>query len=161
LDDVGVWVGLKHKTRLRQDQNSGASGEQHETRKLESAGLPKIAFGVTCGYHCAPNRCSYGTDITKSSHDTSAFNIHPPNLKMTEPMDTDTTAAIATPTIRGGLNFRSFSPIPSERVCRTIANMLDKRSYMVPPDMRNLSPAAFREKFGESPTREALTILWR
>jgi len=45
------------------------------------------------------------------------------------------------------------------RVYRTISSMLTKRGYMVPRDMREMTPAAFTERFGEYPTREALTIL--
>ena len=73
---------------------------------------------------------------------------------MSEPMDTDTATAIAAPSIRGGLNAEASRLF---RVYRTIANMLDKRGYMVPPDMRNMTPASFREKFGEFPSREAMT----
>ena len=68
----------------------------------------------------------------------------------------DTAAAIAAPSIRGGLNPESARLF---RVYRTIANMLDKRGYMVPKDMRDMTPASFRERFGEHPSRESLTIL--
>uniref|UniRef100_A0A7S1ZQK9 RNA polymerase subunit H/Rpb5 C-terminal domain-containing protein n=1 Tax=Trieres chinensis TaxID=1514140 RepID=A0A7S1ZQK9_TRICV len=37
--------------------------------------------------------------------------------------------------------------------------MLSKRNYMVPRDMMEMTPAAFTDKFGEYPSREALTIL--
>merc|ERR1712023_539614 len=43
------------------------------------------------------------------------------------------------------------------RVYRTIANMLDKRGYMVPPEIRNMTPASFKERFGEFPSRAAMT----
>lgn len=65
-------------------------------------------------------------------------------------------ASVAAPTIRGGLSveasrlFRSY---------RTIANMLTKRGYMVPKDMRDMTPDIFKQKFGDYPSRESLTIL--
>ena len=76
---------------------------------------------------------------------------------MTEAMNVDeSAAALAAPSIRGGLN-----PDASRlfRVYRTIANMLDKRGYMVPRDLREMTPMSFRERFGEYPSRESLTIL--
>ena len=76
---------------------------------------------------------------------------------MTEAMNVaESAAALAAPSIRGGLN-----PDASRlfRVYRTIANMLDKRGYMVPRDLREMTPMSFRERFGEYPSRESLTIL--
>ena len=64
--------------------------------------------------------------------------------------------AIAAPTVRGGLTPEAAKLF---RVYRTIANMLDKRGYMVPKDLRDLTPLDFKEKFGEHPSRENLTIL--
>ena len=64
--------------------------------------------------------------------------------------------AIAAPTVRGGLTPDAAKLF---RVYRTIANMLDKRGYMVPKDLRDLTPVDFKEKFGEHPSRENLTIL--
>lgn len=64
--------------------------------------------------------------------------------------------ALAAPHVRGGLNpdaARLF------RVYRTIANMLDKRGYMVPRALREITPLTFKERFGEHPSRENLTIL--
>jgi len=37
--------------------------------------------------------------------------------------------------------------------------MLSKRGYMVPREMREMTPGAFSDKFGDYPSREALTIL--
>jgi hypothetical protein len=37
--------------------------------------------------------------------------------------------------------------------------MLDKRGYMIPKAMREMTPDDFMEKFGEYPSREALTLL--
>ena len=71
-------------------------------------------------------------------------------------VDGDDSAAIAAPTVRGGLDpdaARLF------RVYRTISNMLTSRGYMVPKEMREMTPAAFKARFGERPSREALTIL--
>lgn len=45
------------------------------------------------------------------------------------------------------------------RVYKTISTMLDKRGYMIPKSMREMTPTDFVQKFGEYPTREALTIL--
>lgn len=65
-------------------------------------------------------------------------------------------AGIAPPSIRGGLNpeasrlFRSY---------RTISNMLSKRGYMIPKEMREMTPVTFKQRFGETPSRESLTIL--
>mmetsp|Transcript_4786 Transcript_4786/g.10710 ORF Transcript_4786/g.10710 Transcript_4786/m.10710 type:complete len:108 (-) Transcript_4786:199-522(-) len=77
---------------------------------------------------------------------------------MTDEMeiDADDSAAIAAPTVRGGLDpdaARLF------RVYRTISNMLLSRGYMVPKEMREMSPASFKARFGEQPSRESLTIL--
>ena len=71
-------------------------------------------------------------------------------------IDADDSAAIAAPTVRGGLDpdaARLF------RVYRTISNMLTSRGYMVPKEMREMSPASFKARFGEQPSRESLTIL--
>ncbi|KAG7374861.1 DNA-directed RNA polymerase subunit H [Nitzschia inconspicua] len=70
--------------------------------------------------------------------------------------DDDAAAAIAAPTVRGGLNpdaARLF------RVYRTVSNMLASRGYMVPPELVNMTPQMFRQRFGEHPDRDALTIL--
>ena len=64
--------------------------------------------------------------------------------------------AIAAPTVRGGLTPEAAKLF---RVYRTIANMLDKRGYMVPRDFRDITPSEFKEKFGEYPSRENLTLL--
>jgi DNA-directed RNA polymerase I, II, and III subunit RPABC1 len=64
--------------------------------------------------------------------------------------------ALAAPQVKGGLNpdaARLF------RVYRTMANMLDKRGYMVSKSLRELTPASFRELYGDYPNREALTLL--
>eukprot|EP00548_Thalassiothrix_antarctica_P005499 CAMPEP_0194129394 /NCGR_PEP_ID=MMETSP0152-20130528/634_1 /TAXON_ID=1049557 /ORGANISM="Thalassiothrix antarctica, Strain L6-D1" /LENGTH=222 /DNA_ID=CAMNT_0038823573 /DNA_START=9 /DNA_END=677 /DNA_ORIENTATION=+ len=45
------------------------------------------------------------------------------------------------------------------RVYRTMSNLLQKRGYMVPREMRELTPASFVAKYGEYPPRESLTIL--
>jgi DNA-directed RNA polymerases I, II, and III subunit RPABC1 len=68
----------------------------------------------------------------------------------------DSAAASAAPSLRGGLN-----PDASRlfRVYRTISNMLEKRGYNVPKDLREMTPGMFRERFGEFPSREQLTIL--
>jgi DNA-directed RNA polymerase I, II, and III subunit RPABC1 len=72
-------------------------------------------------------------------------------------MDTeDTAAALAAPSIRGGLNPEASRLF---RVYRTISNMLDSRGYMVPKDMREMTPASFRQRFGEFPSRDSLTVL--
>jgi DNA-directed RNA polymerases I, II, and III subunit RPABC1 len=64
--------------------------------------------------------------------------------------------AIAAPSIRGGLNVVSARLF---RVYRTIANMLDKRGYMIPRELRDITPLTFKSKFGEYPSRDNLTIL--
>lgn len=72
-------------------------------------------------------------------------------------METDDSAvASAAPSLRGGLN-----PDASRlfRVYRTISNMLEKRGYNVPKDLREMTPGMFRDRFGEFPSREQLTIL--
>ena len=63
---------------------------------------------------------------------------------------------MAAPTIRGGLNQEASRLF---RVYRTISNMLDKRGYMVPKDLREMTPMSFRDRFGEFPSRESLTLL--
>lgn len=64
--------------------------------------------------------------------------------------------AIAAPSVRGGLNPEAARLF---RVYRTMANMLSERGYMVPKTMRELTPAQFKQKFGEHPDRESLTVL--
>ena len=72
-------------------------------------------------------------------------------------MDTeDAAASLAAPTIRGGLNPEASRLF---RVYRTISNMLEKRGYIVPPDLRDMTPVSFRGRFGEFPSREQLTVL--
>ncbi|GKY94601.1 hypothetical protein MPSEU_000425600 [Mayamaea pseudoterrestris] len=64
--------------------------------------------------------------------------------------------AMAAPQVKGGLNpdaARLF------RVYRTMANMLEKRGYMVSKALRELTPASFKESYGDYPNREALTLL--
>jgi hypothetical protein len=70
-------------------------------------------------------------------------------------VEMDQTASSA-PTLRGGL-----SPEASRlfRVYKTVSAMLYKRGYMVSRDMREITPSSFTQKFGEHPSREALTIL--
>lgn len=68
----------------------------------------------------------------------------------------DTAAAIAAPSIRGGLNPEAARLF---RVYRTITNMLSKRGYMVTKEMREMTPASFKQRFGEFPSRESLTML--
>jgi len=76
---------------------------------------------------------------------------------MGDAMETDdTAAALAAPSIRGGLNPEAARLF---RVYRTITNMLSKRDYMVTKEMREMTPASFRERFGEFPSRESLTML--
>lgn len=67
--------------------------------------------------------------------------------------------AMAAPAVRGGLSPEAARLF---RVYRTLANMLQKRGYMVPKTMRELTPASFKERFmadGEGLRRENLTIL--
>jgi len=64
--------------------------------------------------------------------------------------------ALGAPCIRGGLTTEAARLF---RVYRTISAMLSKRGYMVPRAMREITPASFKEKFGEHPSRENLTIL--
>jgi hypothetical protein len=45
------------------------------------------------------------------------------------------------------------------RVYKTVSAMLDKRGYIVPKDMKEITPASFTAKYGEFPTRESLTML--
>jgi len=68
----------------------------------------------------------------------------------------DSAEALGAPCIRGGLTPEAARLF---RVYRTISNMLDKRGYMVPKALREMTPASFKEKFGENPVRENLTIL--
>jgi DNA-directed RNA polymerases I, II, and III subunit RPABC1 len=77
---------------------------------------------------------------------------------MHEAADSEVSLAesLVAPTIRGGL-----SPDAARlfRVCRTISSMLEKRGYMVDKRHRELTPASFKQSFGEHPSREALTML--
>ena len=68
----------------------------------------------------------------------------------------DPAEALAAPAIRGGLN---PSAARLFRVYRTMANLLDKRGYMVPKNIREITPSDFKGRFGEHPNRESLTIL--
>lgn len=68
----------------------------------------------------------------------------------------DDAAAIAAPSIRGGLNPEASRLF---RAYRTISNMLEKRGYMIPREMREMTPTTFKQRFGEHPNRESLTIL--
>ena len=68
----------------------------------------------------------------------------------------DETQALAAPAMRGGL---SQSAARLFRVYRTIATLLDKRGYMVPKAIREITPAEFKNRFGEHPARDSLTIL--
>lgn len=72
-----------------------------------------------------------------------------------EPQE-DTQQGASAPSLRGGL-----SPETSRmfRVYKTVSSMLNKRGYMVPKDMREMTPDKFIQKFGERPTRQDLTIL--
>jgi len=65
-------------------------------------------------------------------------------------------AAAAQNSVRSGL-----TPEASRlfRCYRTIKNMLDRRGYMIPRDLRDMTPLLFRDRFGEYPSRESLTIL--
>lgn len=58
--------------------------------------------------------------------------------------------------LRGGLTPEASRMF---RVYKTVSAMLSKRGYMVPREMREMTPATFSSKFGEYPTRESLTIL--
>lgn len=64
--------------------------------------------------------------------------------------------ATSAPILRGGL-----TPEASRlfRVYKTVSAMLYKRGYMVPKDIREMTPATFTNRFGEHPSRESLTIL--
>ncbi len=65
--------------------------------------------------------------------------------------------ALVAPAIRGGL---SPSAARLFRVYRTMANLLEQRGYMVPKDLREITPAQFQQKFGnDSINRETLTLL--
>lgn len=70
--------------------------------------------------------------------------------------DGDADMGVTAPSIRGGL-----SPEASRlfRAYRTISNMLSKRGYMIPKEMREMTPLSFKQRFGEHPGRESLTIL--
>jgi DNA-directed RNA polymerase I, II, and III subunit RPABC1 len=45
------------------------------------------------------------------------------------------------------------------RVYKTIGNMLNNRGYMIPKELRELTPSSFVAKYGEHPSRESLTML--
>ena len=45
------------------------------------------------------------------------------------------------------------------RVYKTVAAMLHKRGYMVPRELRDLTPAIFLQRFTDQPSRDALTML--
>ena len=68
----------------------------------------------------------------------------------------DSTTAVSAPALRSGLSQETSRLF---RVYKTISSMLYKRGYMVPRDMREMTPASFVQKFGEAPSRESLTIL--
>src|SRR5688500_16791172 len=70
--------------------------------------------------------------------------------------DDDLAATIAAPAIRGGLHPEAARLF---RVYRTIANMLDRRGYIVPPELRDITPSMFKDRFGDYPSRDAMTIL--
>jgi hypothetical protein len=75
---------------------------------------------------------------------------------VSDDVDMDQEVETSAPALRGGL-----TPDASRlfRVYKTISAMLHKRGYMVPREMREMTPVSFTEKFGEHPSREALTIL--
>lgn len=77
-------------------------------------------------------------------------------MDISEDIADDAAASIAAPTVRGGLNPEAARLF---RVYRTVSNMLHSRGYMVPPELLQMTPQMFREKFGEVPDREALTVL--
>lgn len=62
---------------------------------------------------------------------------------------------IAAPALRGGLSPESARLF---RVYRTISSMLEKRGYMIPRTLREITPSSFKEHFGDA-SRESLTIL--
>ena len=45
------------------------------------------------------------------------------------------------------------------RVYKTVSTMLHKRGYMVPRELREITPAIFVQRFSEFPARDALTML--
>ena len=45
------------------------------------------------------------------------------------------------------------------RVYKTVSTMLHKRGYMVPRELREITPAIFVQRFSEQPARDALTML--
>ena len=73
-----------------------------------------------------------------------------------EAAEGDSAEAMGAPSIRGGLTPEAARLF---RVYRTVANMLEQRGYNMPRWTLNLTPASFRERFGEHPSRENLTIL--
>lgn len=68
----------------------------------------------------------------------------------------DTIDTSAAPTHRGGLSAEAAQLF---RVYRTMANLLEARGYMVPKELRELTPATFQAKFGPVPVRDSLTLL--
>ena len=60
------------------------------------------------------------------------------------------------PAVRGGLNPEASRLF---RVLKTVAGMLEKRGYMIPRELREMTPDEFVAKYGEYPSREGLTIL--
>jgi len=64
--------------------------------------------------------------------------------------------SVGCPSLRSGLTPEASRMF---RVYRTVSSMLAKRGYMVTREMREMTPNSFTSKFGEYPTREALTIL--
>lgn len=77
-------------------------------------------------------------------------------LTTTTDQEVSPAEALAAPHVRGGL-----TPAAARlfRVYRTLAQMLDKRGYLVPKALREITPESFKERFGESPSRDSLTIL--
>jgi DNA-directed RNA polymerase I, II, and III subunit RPABC1 len=99
------------------------------------------------------NNNNKGSSATTSSLVQSTSEIIPePDISNT----ISANEAIAAPCIRGGLNPAAARLF---RVYRTIANMLEKRGYMVPKALRDITPMEFKAKFGEYPARDNLTIL--
>ena len=60
------------------------------------------------------------------------------------------------PAVRGGLNPEASRLF---RVYKTVLGMLEKRGYMIPRAIREMTPNEFVDKYGEYPSRETLTIL--
>lgn len=74
-------------------------------------------------------------------------------MSMEDAVDPATSTA---PAVRGGLNPEASRLF---RVYKTVSAMLTKRGYLVPKEMREMTPSGFVSKFGEYPSREGLTIL--